>query len=335
MIQAHPTPARHQPKIIAKDMSKKIYPPKEPTPRIPNDITMELENEVFQYEYITTNKKPSTLKKSAKVVIALASPTGLASILDKTKIDHIIQTISTNKTQPFSAEQILMVIYKQFSIDERIELYERLSLNNSPAYGGPGRQSLSVMDYNSYSRPGWSDIVWAWLRKPKLKTTATTKMPVSPDLEKAVAMAKAKLPNEEHNRLVKQLKEMKAHWDSAIIPKLANLYKASSAFEAWLGQFLEYGYNRATMDHPFHAGWLNPGFWAFQEWEGEWLKETEAVAGERQRNDASRAFWTRENIIEEIIEKMEIHEIKEQLGPEFGYDPELTAEASRRWQGRL
>jgi len=296
---------------------------------VPNDIMIELEEEVFSHKHLTTHRSHPQIFKASKIVKALRRPGGLSTYLDNPQIEQIITNLSTGPAK-LNPKNIRDVIYKQFNETERIELYQRISDSMSPACGGKGK-TISLVDsvYTKYAA-GFSRLVLVWLVKPTPKTTAITKTPVPPDLEKAVAMTKAKLPNAEHNYLVRQLKEMKTHWDLTIVSKLANLYKTSSTFESWIGQFLEFAYNKTTKDHPLHAGWLNPGFWAFQEWEREWLKEMEFQSDQRQNGDQFRQQQEFKDKIEEACTAAS--EYGEQVldDPAFGFSPEIVMAAKAR-----
>jgi hypothetical protein len=290
------------PKVRPKDLYNKAYPKPPPTVRMTREIKDELEHEIFQHDFITRNKKPDALRKSAKVVQALSSPGGLSNILDKTEIDHIVHTMSGNKIKPLSPDQIMGIIQKQFTDTERVRLYELLSLNNSPAYGGRGRQSLSKMAYDNRANPGWSDIVWVWLRPPQFQGKPTIKCP--PDLERPLAIVQEFMPQANRNVAINLLKEAKVHYDKDILP-LEERLRASTGFIAFLRNFLKWGYNKATERWPLNPAWLKTNNGFFLEWEAEYREELQKDADIRAAGARKRADGERQDLMKRIIDDLD------------------------------
>ena len=293
------------PRVRAKDFSNKKTPKEAPTPRIANDVLMELENEVFQHDWITTNKKPNALRNSAKVVKALCSPDGLSLILDKTKIDHIVQTMSAQKIHPLRPDQILTILHKQFSDQERVELYEKLSLSNSPAYGGIGRQPLSKSAYDDRANPGWSDIVWVCLRPPQLKTPIKPTPKTIPEFEAPIRMIGEKCSVDNLFFINEVLTDLKRHYDTKSVPFLASLEAPAGNFTTWFREFLRFAYNKH--ENNFHPGYLKLANSTFQEWDAKF--RSEALREQTQRIEGRRAqdHNDMEKTIEDIIVYMDDH----------------------------
>jgi hypothetical protein len=314
-------------------LKRPVRPPKR-VELIPDDVMIELEEEIFPHKHLATHRTAGPMAEAARVVKALRKPGGLSNILDKLQIEQIITNLSTGPAK-LNPKAIESIIYKQFDDTERIELYQRISDSMSPACGSTKKDktiSLAEAAYAKYAG-GFSRLVMVCLIKPVPKVVAMTELPVPAELQKAMEMCKAKMNGKsDHNNILRQLRPMKVHWDANITPKLATLYKTNPSFESWLGDYLKYGYNKATKDHPFHAGWLNPNFWAFQEWEAIWIKEVELESRERQKGDQLRAQQQKAEQVKKAINIASEYGMEALDDPAWGFTPEVIADAKREGQ---
>ncbi len=306
----HPTPIQDNPKPF--DYKKEGYlkrgvrPPTNNGP-IDEEILMELQNEVFQHRYITTHRSNDEMANAAKIIKALKHKNGLSSILDQSQINLIVQCMTSNGNR-FTPAQVMDVLHHQFSDEERVILYERISNSMSPAYVGgkdkPKTVTLANAAYMMQGAPGFSRLVMVCLRPPQLKVPLKP-TPVTPkDLELPLAIVKRFIPNAFPGPTVTLLREAQDHYNRNILPfqKQMNM---TVGFAPWVRGFLEFAYNKATRDNPLHPGWLKPTAPTYQEWETSYKAEARWKQNQRELGAASQAHAENEETIEKIIIDMD------------------------------
>ena len=305
----HPTPIQENPKPFDYNRykEKSVGPPKAPKkhPPIKEDILMELQNEVFQHRYITPNKSGDALAGAAEVVTALKHKNGLSSMLDGPKIELIIQTMSTGINK-FHPDDIRKVLHRQFSDEERVDLYERLSNSRSEAYDHHGKgKKINLGDTVwTYGSKGYCRLIQIWLSPPKLLKPAQITITVPKELELPLAIVKRFIPDAIQGPAVKLLKEAQGHYDKNILPfqKQMNM---TVGFAPWVRGFLEFAYNKATRDNPLHPGWLKPTAPTYQEWETSYKAEARWEQNQRDLGASARADSDRRNLQKEIENYMD------------------------------
>jgi len=283
----------------------KDHKPPKKLPSISNLVMQELENHVFPHRYLATHHTHKQMLTAAKVVSALRRPGGLSNILDDNQIDCIVRYFSA-KPNCFDPNDVKAVLRKQFSKEERLELYERLSNSMSPAYeGGKGKTVSLSQSAWSYGSVGFCRIVLVWLKPPKKKALGPpTPKVANEELAKVEKLIKDYLPEFNlQNWNLQMIKDLKKHYESEILP-LSNQLKSNVSFPNWLNEFLSFTYNKARDENaPFHFGWLKFGGYAFLEFDKRFRSELVFEANskaraesikqaieEREREERERAF---------------------------------------------
>jgi len=203
--------------VTLKDMRRADAPSRKPKRTKPNQLketspaVIELKHEVYSHKYFTRHTTTRQTKKALEVIDALQRPGGVSTVLSDIQFKHIVETMSNQKVAPMTSEQVRAALTRQFDDPfERIELYRKLSDNQSPECGGPGkRRALADMVYDGRANPGWSDFVKVVVNgqpKPKTKQQPT---PIIPEeLQAPVRMIERSFPDEPRQFIVRTAKEL-------------------------------------------------------------------------------------------------------------------------------
>ncbi len=260
--------------------------------KIPDDVMVELTEEVYQHPHITPNKTKSAILKTADTVQALRRPGGLTNLISKEEISLIADYMSKN--YKFDRQAILQVLGHQFSDEERVELYERLSNNMSLQYGGPGGK-IDLRDaaaHRSRNFRGFSAVVLVWLRPPQLKKLAPPTPKVPQELESPIRICRDLIRDFNPSLSLPILKELYAHHQENVVPLLEHLGNPDRAFATWFRGLLKHA---EAGDKPgFHLGWVRVGGQAFLEWDRYYREEEHFNHRARGSGQAMTEAWREE-----------------------------------------
>jgi DNA-binding MarR family transcriptional regulator len=265
-------------------------PPRKPEV-IPEDVMVELVEEVFQHRYITRHRTNRQLSLAARVVKALRGRGGLSGMLDSDQVGMIVRCMSGQGIGP---DEIRAVLCKRFGEEERVRLYESLSNDMSPAYGGPGKMvTLSEAAWSNGS-PGFSRLVKVWLRPPVLKPLGPPTPRVPADLEMQVSMLIRKAGCQNVSFAIQTVSRLREHYDTLVAPAIERLGIRHGGFPEWFRGFLEFTEGKASSrNEAIHAGWLAVGGIAFSEWEAEFSRQSRLASRSGARATAMASSFSR------------------------------------------
>lgn len=250
-----------------------VTPPKKNIP-IPEDIMVELTDEVFPNRHITRATRNSTMAAAARVVRALRREGGLSTILDGPQIELVVKCLTSNGSR-LDPAQIRATLHRQFSDEERVELYERISNSMSPAYVGGHGKNVSLADaaFLSHGSPGFSRLVKVWLQPPRPKEPVMPTPKIVPEFEGPVKAIREKCgPDLNLFFVISVLKDLKRIHGEQVAPLLDKLKLTKGRmFRAWFADFLRYAYN--IHDRRLNPGHLKPANKTFQDWDAEFRRE--------------------------------------------------------------
>lgn len=250
-----------------KSWSTRIKPSGNVHPR----RSAELENMVMSLPNITNHRLGTAAYKAAvKAITALER--GIINVLTREQITRITEAMAIpprNGHRPFTRAEISEFLNKQFTREERQELYQSLSKHYNPAYNQKveGKGSLAHALY-SFST-GYCLLMKLWYHPPKLPKRAI--ITVIPELEEVISMAQETLQDDSNNTkatLTINIKHLEYYFRQVLRPNMnveqRRHYGSFYAFVSGYIDFLQEQYE--TFRKEPSCGWFKPSCKALPKW---------------------------------------------------------------------